>query len=335
MSGMDAGTRHGRRSALFACLLLMAAGAAGTAGTAARGAEAEARYPTYCARVQQYLADTRRVARTVHHETLAAFARSKPEARPLVVHQYIHEDPDGRPEMISCKTKTADALLHAYGAVDEPAPAPVGQGDDANSARGAAEAGQGGEANPARGAAEAGQGDDANPARGALEAGQGGDATPARGAVEAGQGGDARVVGPPLPQSRRRCRDITLQTLWRVEARLAAQGASAAARAARQAQAAPNEPYLMGSSYLSEFPLVEFVSAADGARAETGTAHAADTENTALRINTRSLRVLWDDWRFRILPKSLRGVHYCHLVAPDYLQRLLLSQHPPANDREP
>ena len=31
----------------------------------------------------------------------------------------------------------------------------------------------------------------------------------------------------------------------------------------------------------------------------------------------------WEDWRWKIMPKSFRGNHYCHLVAPERVRMLM------------
>ena len=43
-----------------------------------------------------------------------------------------------------------------------------------------------------------------------------------------------------------------------------------------------------------------------------------------LRIRANALRVDWTDAKQAQRPEQDRGVHFCHLVAPEYLRRLLL-----------
>lgn len=43
-----------------------------------------------------------------------------------------------------------------------------------------------------------------------------------------------------------------------------------------------------------------------------------------LRIRANALRVDWTDAKQAQQPERDRGVHFCHLVAPEYLRRLLL-----------
>lgn len=48
------------------------------------------------------------------------------------------------------------------------------------------------------------------------------------------------------------------------------------------------------------------------------------TTDGMLHVVSNSLRTDWTDARFRDRPPRFRGVHYCHLVAPDYVERLAL-----------
>jgi hypothetical protein len=43
-----------------------------------------------------------------------------------------------------------------------------------------------------------------------------------------------------------------------------------------------------------------------------------------LRIAANALRIDWADPKQAQLPEQSRGLHFCHLIAPDYLRRLLL-----------
>jgi hypothetical protein len=42
-----------------------------------------------------------------------------------------------------------------------------------------------------------------------------------------------------------------------------------------------------------------------------------------LHIRSKALYVSWHDERFLKMPARFRGTHYCHLIAPSYLRRLL------------
>jgi hypothetical protein len=51
-------------------------------------------------------------------------------------------------------------------------------------------------------------------------------------------------------------------------------------------------------------------------------------ESGILHVRSRGFRVDWTDPRFAALPGRFRGVQYCHLIAPEYLARLLSGQAP-------
>lgn len=40
-------------------------------------------------------------------------------------------------------------------------------------------------------------------------------------------------------------------------------------------------------------------------------------------LRSKALLVNWDDLKFKMAPDRLRGTHYCHLIAPEYLARLV------------
>jgi len=62
----------------------------------------------------------------------------------------------------------------------------------------------------------------------------------------------------------------------------------------------------MGSQWITDFDYMH--------KAGDGTLH----------IVSKSLRVDWDDWRFKIAPDRLRGTWYCHLIAPEHMRRIML-----------
>lgn len=43
------------------------------------------------------------------------------------------------------------------------------------------------------------------------------------------------------------------------------------------------------------------------------------------RLHLRAVRLFagWEDWRWKVLPETLRGNHYCHLIAPESLRKLI------------
>lgn len=42
-----------------------------------------------------------------------------------------------------------------------------------------------------------------------------------------------------------------------------------------------------------------------------------------LHLGASKLFAEWEDWRWKIMPESFRGNHYCHLVAPERVRRLM------------
>lgn len=88
--------------------------------------------------------------------------------------------------------------------------------------------------------------------------------------------------------------------------------AQASARAGGQAKLAvvPEEQVWTGSSYLGPFELLSV------------------DDSGAIDVHTRYMRVDWDDWRWYVMPNRLRGHLYCHVIAPDYADRLLAGEKP-------
>ena len=43
------------------------------------------------------------------------------------------------------------------------------------------------------------------------------------------------------------------------------------------------------------------------------------------RLRASALLAHWEDWRWKMMPASWRGNHYCHLVAPEQVRTLLLA----------
>lgn len=47
-----------------------------------------------------------------------------------------------------------------------------------------------------------------------------------------------------------------------------------------------------------------------------------------LHLRAAGLFAGWEDWRWKFMPESFRGNHYCHLVAPERIRRLMLGEEP-------
>jgi len=185
---------------------------------------------TFCAAVQEILAETNIPSELTVYSNMAAFRQSKPTPRPLTISQVVTLDKQSRPKMVSCKVKSADHIRAEYGK------------------------------------AAAGK--------------------------------------------QRYCREITVMVRAKVMAKLEAEDPGLAA-AVRGYVIEPDEPYTTGRMYLSPFPL------------------AFEDNDGNLHINTQSLQVDWDNWRFYIMPNVLRGQTYCHLITPEYLEALARDQAQP------
>jgi hypothetical protein len=46
----------------------------------------------------------------------------------------------------------------------------------------------------------------------------------------------------------------------------------------------------------------------------------------ALHLQAKALRIDWQDKLWSWAPESLRGLHYCHVIAPEYLRRLMMGE---------
>jgi hypothetical protein len=44
-----------------------------------------------------------------------------------------------------------------------------------------------------------------------------------------------------------------------------------------------------------------------------------------LRLRASALFAEWEDWRWKMMPESWRGNHYCHLVSPEEIRRHMLT----------
>jgi hypothetical protein len=45
-----------------------------------------------------------------------------------------------------------------------------------------------------------------------------------------------------------------------------------------------------------------------------------------IHVKARALRADWQDWRWKLMPESFRGTHYCHLIAPEHARSLMLGE---------
>ena len=98
------------------------------------------------------------------------------------------------------------------------------------------------------------------------------------------------------------CSGITRQLVAQAEQQLLTAGEAEAAAKLRQFVIDDDEPYMTGSSYLSDYaPIYRH---ADG----------------RLHIASPGLHINWESWWRYIMPDQLLGQSYCHLVTVNYLK---------------
>jgi hypothetical protein len=100
------------------------------------------------------------------------------------------------------------------------------------------------------------------------------------------------------------CPAVTSMVRAQAVAELKAEGDAAAAAAAEGFVLDDNEPYLMGSDYLSDFQSI-YVG-----------------EDGAVHVASPGLQSNWDSWISYIMPDRLLGQTYCHLATADYMKRV-------------
>jgi hypothetical protein len=107
------------------------------------------------------------------------------------------------------------------------------------------------------------------------------------------------------------CQDMNRLTWDRVQAALGP--ARVAPLAFDPAELVRNEanPGMTGPDWLKPYVLVS--------RNDAG----------VLELHSKGFRVDWTDPRFQAMPARFRGVQYCHLVAPEYLVRIVTGQAAP------
>lgn len=110
------------------------------------------------------------------------------------------------------------------------------------------------------------------------------------------------VYGASAAGSQGSCEQVTRSVVEQARARA---GAGALAVVIE-----PEQQVWTGSAYLSPFELLS--------KDATG----------ALHLNTRYMRIDWEDWRWYVMPNRLRGHLYCHVIAPEYLARLMKGERP-------
>jgi hypothetical protein len=109
--------------------------------------------------------------------------------------------------------------------------------------------------------------------------------------------------GEDVAGEQRPCRDITLMVQGMVAEKFEAEDPSLAATV-RDYVIEPDVPFTTGRAYLTPFPLT--YQDADG----------------QLHVHTQSLQIDWLDYKWILMPYTLRGQTYCHIIAPEHLEAL-------------
>jgi hypothetical protein len=118
--------------------------------------------------------------------------------------------------------------------------------------------------------------------------------------------------GDDKASEQRPCRDITLMVQENVARELERTNPELA-DTVRGYVVEPDVPFTTGRAYLTPFPLTF-----------TG-------DDGQLHIHTQSLQIDWTDYRWILMPYTLRGQTYCHNIAPEYLEALALGNVQPDN----
>jgi hypothetical protein len=185
----------------------------------------------FCARAQQLIAGTERLAQNHVHREYEAFIDSGPSADPLVTQQYVLYEDDRRtlPLRISCKMQSADRL-----------------------------------------AAEQG--------------------------------------GEPAPAAELSCADLHRAIVAQVHASLSSADLERVRVPPQQILLMPDQVTRLDSSWIAPFDFAWFDAA------------------NALHLQAKSLRIDWRDKLWSWAPERMRGLHYCHVIAPEYLRRLMMGE---------
>jgi hypothetical protein len=109
--------------------------------------------------------------------------------------------------------------------------------------------------------------------------------------------------GEDAAGEQRPCRDITLLVQDMVAGKLEVEDPSLAATV-RAYAIEPDVPFTTGRAYLTPFPLA--FQDADG----------------QLHIHTQSLQIDWLDYKWILMPYTLRGQTYCHIITPEHMEAL-------------
>jgi hypothetical protein len=120
------------------------------------------------------------------------------------------------------------------------------------------------------------------------------------------------LYGPGTATGRTACRAVHQRIAADVLAGLTDAERAAAKIAAADIVFEEDEVVFMGSKWVEPFDY-------------------AWTDGGKLHLKSKALLATWDNILFKLAPPQFRGTHYCHLIAPEHLRRLVLGlAEPPA-----
>jgi hypothetical protein len=117
--------------------------------------------------------------------------------------------------------------------------------------------------------------------------------------------GAAAAADPTVPANQHSCRDLHREMIREIVAQL-----SPAERAQLRE---PPQRVMLDADVLRYTGSQWVKSSAEAYRGEDGRLH----------LRAAALFAEWEDWRWKIMPESWRGNHYCHLLAPEYIRTLM------------
>ncbi|MFZ9478261.1 MAG: hypothetical protein ACO29T_05080 [Steroidobacteraceae bacterium] len=117
--------------------------------------------------------------------------------------------------------------------------------------------------------------------------------------------GASAAADPDVPAHQRSCRDLHREMIREIVAQL-----SPAERALLRE---PPQQVMLDADVLRYTGSQWVKSSAEAYRGEDGRLH----------LRASALFAEWEDWRWKLMPESWRGNHYCHLVAPEHIRALM------------
>ena len=117
--------------------------------------------------------------------------------------------------------------------------------------------------------------------------------------------GPDAAADPRVSANQHSCRDVHREMIRDIVAQLSPTERAALREPPQQVMLDADALRYTGSQWVK--------SSAEAYRGEDGRLH----------LRAYALFAEWEDWRWKIMPESWRGNHYCHLVAPEYIRALM------------